>query len=142
MDLWGTFSTWEVINYDGAFFRAEGGNADAFIEKTGVLSKQAGQNLSHGHGFTPKGTIDSKSLTGEIGVTARYILPASGIFSYGSAAKYWSVSGGDAGPTDRDVRIDASHAHNFVGTADSTDYSGGSECRPDNYTIRVWKRTA
>ena len=27
-ELWGAFSTWQVINYDGAFFRAEGGNAD------------------------------------------------------------------------------------------------------------------
>ena len=30
MDLWGAFSTWEVINYDGAFFRAEDTNANAF----------------------------------------------------------------------------------------------------------------
>ena len=37
MELWGSFSTWEVINYEGAFFRAEGGNANAFIEKSGVL---------------------------------------------------------------------------------------------------------
>ena len=40
MELWGSFSTWEVVNYDGAFFRAEGTNANAFIEKTGVLVKQ------------------------------------------------------------------------------------------------------
>ena len=32
MDLWGEFSTWEPINYNGAFFRAAGGNANPWIE--------------------------------------------------------------------------------------------------------------
>ena len=31
-------TTWEEISYDGAFFRAAGGNAADFIEKSGVLS--------------------------------------------------------------------------------------------------------
>ena len=39
-ELWGSFSTWEVVDYSGAFFRAQGGNANDFIEKSGVLSKQ------------------------------------------------------------------------------------------------------
>lgn len=30
MDLWGEFSTWEVVKYGGAFFRTEGGNAKSF----------------------------------------------------------------------------------------------------------------
>ena len=99
--------------------------------------------MSHRHGFTPKGTIDSKSLAGEIGVTTRYITYASGIAKYVLDVHQWGVvAGAGEGPTDRVVRIDASHAHNFSGSADSTDYSGGSECRPNNYTIRVWKRTA
>lgn len=29
-DLWSNYSTWEVLNYAGAFFRAEGGNAQTF----------------------------------------------------------------------------------------------------------------
>ena len=98
--------------------------------------------MSHRHGFTPKGTIDSKSLVGQIGVTTRYLLNDSGIVEYFLDTKYWGVQYGSEGATDRMIRIDASHAHNFYGSADSTDYSGGSECRPDNYTIRVWKRTA
>ena len=47
MELWGSFSTWQVVNYDGAFFRAEGGNANAFIEKTGVLTKQQDAIKTH-----------------------------------------------------------------------------------------------
>ena len=142
MDLWGAFSTWEVIDYDGAFFRASGGNAAAFIEKTGVLSKQAGQNLSHNHIFTPKGTINEVSLTGKIGVTERFLLTQEGIVKYGSGTRHWTVSGGNEGPTDIIIEIDASHEHNFVGNSDLTDYSVGSECRPENYTYRIWKRTA
>ena len=34
MDLWGEFSTWEKIDYEGAFFRAAGGNANPWIEVT------------------------------------------------------------------------------------------------------------
>lgn len=34
MDLWGEFSTWKPINYNGAFFRAAGGNANPWIEVT------------------------------------------------------------------------------------------------------------
>ena len=131
-------TTWEEVNYDGAFFRASGGKAAAFNG-----GKQAGENLSHRHPFTPKGTIDSASLVGEIGVTARYLLNESDMVKYAPGTTYhWTVKGGDQGPTDRVVRIDVSHAHNFYGSADSTDYRGGSECRPDNYTIRIWKRTA
>ena len=33
-------TAWKEISYDGAFFRASGGNAADFIEKSGVLSKQ------------------------------------------------------------------------------------------------------
>lgn len=32
MDMWGEFSTWEVVKYGGAFFRTEGGNAKDFLE--------------------------------------------------------------------------------------------------------------
>lgn len=34
-------------------------------------------------------------------------------------------------------KMDISHTHEF-----SSDSEGGNECRPNNYTIRVWKRTA
>ena len=42
---------WELMSFDGAFFRAEGTNAAAFIEKTDVLSAQGDQNKSHAHGM-------------------------------------------------------------------------------------------
>ena len=36
----GVSSTWAVINYDGAFFRAQGTGAAPFIDKNGILNKQ------------------------------------------------------------------------------------------------------
>ena len=32
IEMWGEFSTWEVVKYGGAFFRTEGGNAKDFLE--------------------------------------------------------------------------------------------------------------
>lgn len=50
-DLWGQYSTWEELNYGGAFFRSEGGNADTF-EKSLAISSINGTTIvfqfSHG----------------------------------------------------------------------------------------------
>lgn len=45
MDLWGDFSTWEVLDYGGAFFRTGGGSADLF-EKTLTINSVSGTTLS------------------------------------------------------------------------------------------------
>lgn len=42
--LWGDFSTWEELNYGGAFFRANGGNADTF-EKSLAISSMNGTTI-------------------------------------------------------------------------------------------------
>ena len=39
------FTTWEVINYGGAFFRSNGGNAETF-EKSLTISSQNGVNIT------------------------------------------------------------------------------------------------
>ena len=45
----GVTCQWEKINYGGAFFRAEGGNANPYITKTDVLSIQGDLVKSHTH---------------------------------------------------------------------------------------------
>ena len=123
MDLWGTFSTWKVINYDGAFFRAEGTNANTFIEKTGNLIKQGELVGSHSASITVTG--------------GNHRHP------------YQFSNTHNNGPWDKPVAYDNSNA-SYTGW---TDYSGdlsmsgtvsytATENRPTNYTIRVWKRTA
>ena len=136
-ELWGEFSTWEVIDYDGAFFRAEGGNADAFIEKSGDLVKQGDQNKSHSHSFTPSGSVSGFTLGvvarwrdrqgGDTGVSVTEVL-RNGDFGRG---------GGKAGFYDKIV-----YKPTFSGSKSYTSSSGGEEERPVNYTFRVWVRTA
>lgn len=42
--LWGQYSTWEELNYGGAFFRSNGGNADVF-EKSLAISSMNGTTI-------------------------------------------------------------------------------------------------
>ena len=128
MDLWGAFSTWEVINYDGAFFRAEGTNANAFIEKTDVLVKQqdaikthttggmsANANGSFGHGIPSQ----TPAASGNVTVNNK----RSDVALWGNHDSFL-CDGYD---------IDVSHTHT---------YQGDVETRPQNYTVRIWVRTA
>ena len=136
-ELWGAFSTWEVIDYDGAFFRAEGTNANAFIEKTGVLSKQGQSIQSHKH----SASFSGNQQTGEVYLNNNTnggspIRNCSGIFSsIGSApinldsGKWTSVPAG--------FRLSITPSGSV-----SIDETGSTETKPANYTIRVWKRTA
>lgn len=155
-ELWGEFSTWEEIDYSGAFFRASGGNAEAFIEKTGVLSKQKDQNKAHSHGGSvadagshthTRGTMD---ITGYIGDLDRWrgALTSLGGNAFYSSGVVLSSDGksGDAGNIQAakfqasrtwtgETSSNGQHAHTI-------NSDGGTEARPMNYTVRVWKRTA
>jgi hypothetical protein len=155
----GITSTWTVIDYNGAFFRAQGGNAIAFSEKGSVLSTQSDMVKSHTHGMknhTHSGTTGScrnladgqERWTG--GWDARGIESASqnsatggAYFAYGSAG----YGGGHGAQTNATLCFNVDHRHDFStgspsdNTTDSNN-SNNTENRPMNYTIRVWKRTA
>lgn len=140
-------TSWEEISYNGAFFRASGGNAADFIEKSGVLSKQSGQNLKHSHsassgsmsanssGFFTPGQGICVSVSGESQRPARPTGACTG--------SPITVLGGNKVGEGRwigyidNAGINVEHTHKI-----SVNNDGGDESRPDNYTIRVWKRTA
>ena len=132
-ELWGDISTWEVVNYDGAFFRAAGGNAAAFIEKSGVLSKQAGQNLSHTHSITHSHSITDPGHSHGI-PTGSQDGHNGGYNDHGYSfeGNNWTTSSSTG------ISIDSAD----ISISGETGYSGGNETRPQNYTIRIWKRTA
>lgn len=153
MDLWGDFSRWEVINYDGAFFRAEGTNADAFIEKTGNLVKQAEEIKTHTHPFSWSGTTHSMNRN-NIHNHAMYSFFANasnhanignnfGITWNGKTGEWksWVQYGNQVEPAVGTLGVDTNHEHYYEGS-NITSASGGTETRPYNFTIRVWKRTA
>lgn len=128
-DLWGDYSTWEeVTDYSGAFFRASGGNASAFIGEGGTLVVQANQNKQHNHGGTTGNDSPDHSHGGSIlagnngnGGTAE-IQQGAQAGNYGWHSGYISIGGAST-----------RHQH-------SISNDGGNEARPDNYTIKIWKR--
>ena len=142
-ELWGEFSTWEVIDYDGAFFRAEGTNANAFIEKTGVLTKQGDSIKAHSHDYSgatggmsanSKGTVES---TREGLFNGRSLIWSGNTTLSGSTE--WSGGDNSAGGKPTTMTINVAHTHDYSGTTSNT---GSNETRPENFTIRIWKRTA
>ncbi len=121
-ELWGAYSSWSIVNYDGAFFRAEGTNANAFIEKTGNLIKQGELVGSHSDSITVSG--------------GNHTHPYSFGRNYGSHTTYklydQETYDNYTGYTGYSGNLSMSGTSNHTAT----------ENRPTNYTIRVWKRTA
>ena len=69
-ELWGDLSTWEVLDYGGAFFRANGGNADNF-EKSLNISSVSGATIvfSSNHGLAEGSILYDPELN-----ESRYVL--------------------------------------------------------------------
>ena len=146
MDLWGSFSTWEIINYDGAFFRAEGTNANAFIEGSGNLVQQKCLTESHSHGIDHKHDRGTMNITGMLYINgfskAGMAFDEKGALyaTYGDG--HWGV---DSGKNTANGVLNFDASRGWTGetssptNTDSETY-GGVETRPVNYTYRIWKR--
>lgn len=118
-ELWPNY-TWEILDYGGAFFRSEGGNASTF---------ESGQQ---GQGTAKNGlSINNTNLEHRHKVTDDNNSPMS---NTGDGGGQWSASGTGGGSWKWSQYALGNHAHGIS----STD----SETRPVNYTVRVWKRTA
>ena len=142
-------TTWVELSYDGAFFRASGGNAAAFIEKSGVLTKQKSQNKAHSHEMDSAGRHSHGRGNMEI---SGYI---SGLQTSMGAGGAFFFSDVYAGLSPRMVSVSDARTISFSAsktwtgnTSENGSHShtvhddGGSESRPENYTIKIWKRTA
>ena len=142
-DLWGTFSTWKVVDYSGAFFRAEGGNANPFIEESGVLSKQGDSIKAHSHPFSGTTGGMSANSTGTVRSTHEGLFNGRRLEWSGnttlSGSTDWSGGDNSAGGKPTTMTINVAHTHGYSGTTSNT---GSNETRPENFTIRIWKRTA
>ena len=125
-------TSWQEISYDGAFFRAAGGNAADFIEKSGVLSKQEQTTSVNGLRATFYG---KESTTSKDGLHRHY-------FNYDPK----TTSGGAGAVLNRGSSVQwtneaGEHSHSFTPSG-TISLAGDMETRPDNYTIKIWKRTA
>lgn len=55
-ELWGQYSTWEELNYGGAFFRSSGGNAASFEATKNIVSISGTSVTIYSHGLS-KGCV-------------------------------------------------------------------------------------
>lgn len=152
-DLWGKISQWTELNYDGAFFRASGTNANAFNGGIqGDLVKNHVHNMNHIH---DRGNMEIYGSIGSV-VSANAAIEASPSFS---STYHWDSTGrcGNGGWTLHGNSIDFYASRTWSGYTGGTrnpDYNNafdkpntegndpyGIENRPINYTIKIWKRT-
>ena len=149
-ELWGVYSTWSIVNYDGAFFRAEGTNANAFIEKTGNLIKQKQSIKRHDHKINHTHTRGTMEIYGQIAgapcantlFNADYAKGAFNLVGWG----YGKTEGVGWNPN-TSLIADFYASRTWTGETSGpsllySEFAGSDENRPANYTIRVWKRTA
>ena len=123
-ELWGVCSTWSIVNYDGAFFRAEGTNANAFIEKTGNLVKQGELVGSHSDSITVSGGNHAHPYSFGRDYSSHY----TNTYKLYDTNTYYNYTG-------------------YTGYSGNLSMSGtvthtSTDNRPNNYTVRVWKRSA
>lgn len=160
-ELWPGF-TWQIKDYSGAFFRSSGGCANGYASCTDVLAncRQSSQNAYHSHTVCDHSHSASTNSTGD------------GFFSfafnscYGSAIPIRNYSGAfcvDAyGKAYQNIcdyyafenvayslclkpHSHAVYGGGVCGSLPGTSTNGSStntEARPENYTIRIWVRTA
>lgn len=139
----GVTSTWTIVDYNGAFFRAQGGNAESFIDKNGVLKKQtdsvnkdrlsatfAGDTIEISP--IPSGYKDKNQISGEEYYSHVY---------YEGQWHDFPREMNYTGSTDKDIHGKYGTKIKFPLTG-KISIGGDAETRPANYTIRVWKRTA
>ena len=114
--------------YAGAFFRATGGNASAFIEKTGELVAQK-EGLPNITGYDTLGWSQQ-----HIGIVNNGNDNA-GAFITGEIrdGSYGGVNGG-SGSVSRGIKFDASRSNPI--------YGNSGHVTPENYTAKLWLRVA
>lgn len=154
----GITSTWTVINYNGAFFRAQGGNAIAFSEKGSVLSLQSDMVKSHTHGMKnhthgishthTRGTME---IEGKFHPTFDRGSEEGALYTTGTESDQFAAGrnpgkylGFQASRNWTGSTSEPSNSSSGTPSDNTTDSNNTSntENRPINYTIRIWKRTA
>lgn len=157
-------SSWELIDYNGAFLRTKGGFADNFIEAGQTLNLQS-QGTSAGRFSFEAGntTLETKDPQWELSWTGGYHNHSCvGYLDDSSDAgwDYWYSTGNqDCGLVNNNPggdryfsgiisssgisisgTISGDHTHDFTPKGEFV--SSDDETRPYNYSVKIWKRTA
>ena len=155
-------TTWQAQYYAGAFFRSEtSGGGGPEIAFNGAM--QTAQNLSHSHGSPITSGAGSSHahavgslVTGGQSVTHKHEVPSQGSTLFGTSG--WYAGGGlqyltnmTTGAAELTNNANADHTHAISGSVGAeashthtvtVASDGGSDLRPINYTIQIYKRTA
>lgn len=99
--------------------------------------------MNHDHGSTGGMSDNSSGYTGVGDRNGNGAIRCTGPFSYkryvnGNIRQFAPSTNAD----EYCLYMNIAHSHTVPKYSGSTDDTGGSETRPENYTIRVWKRTA
>ena len=116
----GVTSTWSVLNYGGAFFRSQGGNAETFKSKSDDLTLQA-EGLPNITGQTHVSMVMNSGAA-----------VATGAFTTSRNTGAQTPSGGGSWYSGYDT---------FSAQKSNPIYGASSHVTPMNYTIRIWERT-
>lgn len=159
-------STWVDVtaNYDGAFFRAykNGTSGDFYNYGDTLGTKQANQNKSHAHtGSTGGANAYLGNSANPTTTTSFTTTTTAGSFGVDDPPSGWNIHasgfvkhqsanlGGDCiymNGNDSDGKLVLDHNHTIYQKAHSHSVTinsdGGTEARPDNYAIKIWRRTA
>ena len=127
-ELWKN-TNWELIDFNGAFFRAAGGNAGEFgkIQNEG-LPNITGDKLLSWTDYTGGGIIMNETTNKS----------SSALYSY-QDSQYYSFYYSDP------ISSKISAHHNILGfnaNRNNTIYGNSDHVTPINYSIKIWKRIA
>lgn len=178
--LWSSYSTWEVLNYAGAFFRANGGNALNFEASLTVdtisgttITFTAAHGLSVGSllydpeenecrtvtSVTDTTTVEvdtaftsliltnvligqsaqAPNIVGSFRACAAKSDTTSGAFT---ANKNYTSNWRDTGSGVAHWDFNASNSGASTDVNGANIYTDNGELRPENYTIKIWKRVS
>lgn len=127
-NLWpGT--TWTELDYSGAFFRASGGNAAAFISG-GTLTPQADATAVNG--------LSVASIVTDPGHTHTQTARNGNSWNGGNARGNGDQVGSYDTLTSQISTLSATTGISVTSSVNSSD----TETRPTNFTVKIWKRTA
>lgn len=135
-EIW-FLAEWQELNYGGAFFRSNGGNASSFITSNDTLIPQDECIKKHTTGnmsANATGKIYDSYHEGGFDSSDGNLTSINGDSSYSGTVNNLRWLSASSKPWL--LKINVEHTHTYGNDNDNP------ETRPINYTIKIWKRIA
>lgn len=147
--------TWTELDFGGAFFRASGGSANAFIS-TGTLTPQGQATAVNGLSISKTGSAwgNSQTIYSDSQWHHHNHTVSLGEYSHPNSSGKWCWCFALQGPYNYEVlnwgyaeTAYAYHTHIidfYPSVSENISFvvTGSTETRPKNFTVKIWERTA